>query len=222
MGPTVQGKDEPSGTQELPDYYGPVAKDVLRYCRPEEGVWVDLGSGSGGVGLALARASTSSVIFIDPDVDALMKALHIAQEYGLAARVAAVAGRAEEIPLPDNSVDMVASRGSIFFWKDAPGGLREVRRILRPRARALIGGGLGSTYPRWAEREFFRRMRDGLTKQGPDALRDWRKTRCPEAFRRWARQAPLSNFEVIGEGIPLSENPRPAGGIWLLFGKGLD
>ena len=132
-------------SRELPDWFGPVAEDVLQYCRPERGLWVDLGCGAGGLGLALARSSDSTMVLIDPNPDALTEAIEKAKGSRLGERVVPIAASAENIPLPDGSVDLVVSRGSIFFWDDPPEGLREVYRILRPGCRAMIGGGFGSS-----------------------------------------------------------------------------
>jgi len=196
--------------RELPDYFGSVAQDVLDYCRPARGIWVDLGSGSGGVGLALAETSESAIVLIDPNADALTEGLEKARGSGLGARVLAVVARANDIPLPDGSVDMVTSRGSIFFWEDPPAGLREVYRILRPGARALIGGGFGSSYPDWAHKEFFRRQDEWLTSKGEAATRDWRRTRKLEWLHEQARLADLENSLI--ESTPT--------GRWLLLEKG--
>jgi len=195
--------------KELPDWFVPVAADVLRYREPVEGLWVDLGSGSGGLGLALARASRSSVLLIDPDAKALSEGLDEARRSGVAGRVAAVVGRAECLPLADGSVDLVVSRGSIFFWSDPPAGLREVRRVLRAGCPAMIGGGFGSSYPAWAFEAFFRRIDDSLRAQGDEAVRKWHEPRRPEWL---AAQAAAAGIEAI-----ISTSAPP--GRWLLFEK---
>lgn len=207
--------------QELPDWFGPVAEDVLGYCRPQEGVWIDLGCGSGGVGLALARMSCSTMLLIDPQAESLIEALHKATALGLEDRVMAVVARAESMPLPDCSVDLLASRGSIFFWDDPAEGLHEVYRILRHGARAMIGGGFGTSYPEWAVREFFRRS----------------DSKPPEGITGKARAAPKANGKkaMQGENEPrraewLAAKAHAAGleellveptppGLWLLFEK---
>jgi len=55
--------------------------------------------------------------------------------------VEVLAGRAEEIPLADASVDAVFVAAA-FHWFDADGALAEIRRVLRP------GGGLGLLWNR--------------------------------------------------------------------------
>jgi ubiquinone/menaquinone biosynthesis C-methylase UbiE len=57
--------------------------------------------------------------------------------------VTSVTGTAEEIPLPDASVDVVTV-AQAFHWFDAPRALRDIARVLRP------GGGLAIL---WNERD---------------------------------------------------------------------
>ncbi|MCD6405157.1 MAG: class I SAM-dependent methyltransferase [Planctomycetes bacterium] len=195
--------------RELPDWFGPVAEDVIRYCRPKPGLWVDIGSGPGGLGLALAGASRSACILIEPDSGDLERAVEKAGNLGLGQRVIPIVGRAEKIPLPDSCVDLVASRGSIFYWGDPAEGLREVYRILRPGARALIGGGFGTSYPAWAYEEFMARQRGHLAAEGEEALRAWDEPRSLESLRAAARAAGI-------EEALIDETPP---GNWLLFEK---
>jgi len=158
-------------------------------------------------------------VLIDPNADALRRALDAARQRGIASRAVAVIGSAESIPLPDDSVDVVVSRGSIYFWRDRAGGLREVWRILRPGGRAMIGGGLGSSYPRWARQEFIRRRRESVAAKGPEAVREFAEARSPETFRRLAAEAGLPRFEVVGEGGLGADEPNTGIGIWLRLVK---
>lgn len=212
----------PQSDEKLPDWFLPVAQDVLRRCRPTEGVWVDLGSGSGGLGLALAELSSSLILLIEPNAEAAGQALDEARNRGLWGTVAAIVARAESIPLPDGAVDMVVSRGSIFFWDDPPAGLKEVHRILRPGCPAMVGGGFGSSYPDRALTEFFRRRYEALEEQGQEAIRRWHHPRRPEWLAAQAREAGIADFEVGGKSGPSTENSASTGGMWLVFRKATD
>ncbi len=218
------GESDPA-SRELPDWFDAVAEDVLEYCRPKQGLWVDLGCGSGGLGFALAQVSESAILLIDPNADALAKAVERARASGLSARVVPIVSSAEHIPLAEKSVDLVTSRGSIFFWKDPPQGLREVYRILRPGGRALVGGGFGTSYPAWAHKEFFRRCRDSRPKKENrteeekpaeraerpyETVRPWNEPRRPE----WLAE----QVQAAGIEAALVEPTPP--GLWLLFERG--
>jgi len=208
-------------TDTLPDYYPTVAEDVIAFCGDQgDRVWVDLGTGPGGLGLALVeKVSGGTMVLMDPNADALRRALDAARRRGIASRAVAVIGSAESIPLPDESVDVVVSRGSLYFWKDRAQGLREIWRILRPGGRAMIGGGLGSAYPPWARQEFIRRRRESVAAKGPEAVREFAEARSPETFRHLAAEAGLPRFEVIGEGGLGADEPNTGIGIWLRFTK---
>ncbi len=124
--------------------------------------------------------------------------------------------------MPDESVDVVVSRGSFYFWQDRAKGLREVRRILRPGGHAMIGGGLGRNYPEWARREFINRKRKSADRNGPAAACKFAEARSSETFRRLAEEAGLPAFEVIGEGGLGPDDPKSGIGIWVRFQKETD
>lgn len=223
-GPKSSHPGEPVATRsQLPDHYPFVAADILRDCRPQPGIWVDLGSGSGGVALALAAAedaaaSKSTLVLVDPNADALSEGLRSARAKGLGNRVVAVVGTAEKLPLANDSVDLVVSRGSIFFWQDPVRGLQEVYRVLRPGGKAMIGGGFGSKYPEWARQEITRRRRSSMKPDSEEAKR-FAEVRSPDTFRRWAKDAGLPDFQVTGKGALGADDPRAGLGIWLRLAK---
>ncbi len=205
----------------LPDYYPTVAEDVIAFCGDQGGrVWVDLGAGPGGLGLALLERIPESVMaMVAPNPDALRRAIEGAKERGILSRAIGVIGTAESMPLPDESVDVVLSRGSFYFWQNRAQGLREVWRVLRPGGRAMIGGGLGRAYPLWARQAFIRRRRQSQAGKGPDAMREFREARSPDTFRRLAVEAGVPTFEVIGEGGQEPDAGNAGVGIWLRLTK---
>lgn len=217
-GPRAGNRGGRSDSGALPDYYPFVAEDILRLCRPRDGgLWVDLGSGAGPVGLALATRRRAHIILVDPSDEALASARESAAEKGFGNRIVTLRGRAEELPLTDQSVDLVVSRGSIYFWDDQPKGLSEVYRVLREGGQAMIGGGMGSNYPAWARQEFIHRRHEGVRSKGPEAYERFLWLRDPETFAAWADEAGLPEFEIIGEGGKPPEDPRAGLGIWLRF-----
>jgi SAM-dependent methyltransferase len=205
------------GSDGLPPVYPFVAADILAHCWPVQGLWIDLGCGDGGVGLELARACSGTGSLIDPDEKVLRPATERVRQEGLGERVGAVVGRAEALPIRDNTAMLVVSRGSIFFWGDPPTALREVRRALSPCGQAMIGGGLGSGYPLWAREEFTRRRHASVRSQGPEAWEEFERVRDPETFPCWAREAGLTDYSVVGEGAREPDSDDAGVGIWLRF-----
>ena len=212
----------PPGIQDeraLPSRYPYVVQDVLRLCRPQKGLWIDLGAGKGPMAIALAQATGNPVVMVDPNADALKEGLALARAQNLHDRVFAVVGRAENLPFPDDSADLVVSRGSIFFWENPAKGLQEVHRILRPGGKAYIGGGAGSGYPREAAQRLVEIRKARLQEDTTGKWQRFVALRRPEQMARWAREAGLNRFEVLGAGALSVEDPRVGQGVWLLFEK---
>lgn len=222
---TADHSRAPSGLRaerELPSRHPYNVKDILRYCKPEKGFWVDLGAGRGQLTIPLIEATGSAVVMIDPDAEAMQKGLALAREKGLQDKLLAVVGVAEALPLADDSVDLVASRGSIFFWDDQAKGLKEVYRVLRPGGKAMIGGGAGSGYPASATEKLIEGRKSRM--EGEEAAK-WRRfveLRRPEQMKAWAEAAGLTDYTVMGEGAISAADRRVGQGVWILFAKPSD
>jgi SAM-dependent methyltransferase len=102
-------------------------------------VVLDLGSGAGADVLISARrvAPTGRAIGLDMTDEMLALARANAAEAGVE-NVEFVKGYIEEIPLPDESVDVVISNCVINLSADKPKVLREVARVLRPGGRFAV------------------------------------------------------------------------------------
>ncbi|MCX7427146.1 MAG: class I SAM-dependent methyltransferase [Planctomycetia bacterium] len=215
-------KAAPTGLRserDLPDRYVHVVNDMLKYCQPKKGVWIDLGAGKGPVAILLVEKTGNPVIMIDPNAEAMSEGLDVARKKGLQDRLAAVVGAAEKLPLPDGSVDLVVSRGSIFFWEDPAQGLREVYRVLRPGGKAYIGGGAGSGYPREATEKLIEMRKERMQGEEAEKWKRFVELRRPEQMRRWAQDAGLKEFEVMGAGAISAADTRVGQGVWVMFEK---
>lgn len=143
-------------TMDARDYNVRVMKGFFRKIYPviagqirgrtgvDHGVCVDLGGGPGMLGIEYARLTAAEVEICDPLPGCIEEARTNIVEAGLGHRVTARLGAAETLPYGDASVDLVMSRGSVFFWKDQEKGFGEVQRVLRPGGWAYIGGGFGT------------------------------------------------------------------------------
>lgn len=111
-------------------------------------------------------------------------------------------------------VDLGSGRGQVAL------SLAEVYRVLCEGGQAMIGGGLGNTYPVWARRELIRRRHDDVRRKGPEAYNRFLHLRDPRTFAAWAKEAGIPEFEVVGEGGRPVEDPRAGLGVWLRFERG--
>ncbi|MFH0996122.1 MAG: class I SAM-dependent methyltransferase [Pseudomonadota bacterium] len=124
--------------------YPVIAGQIIARTGVTRGVCLDIGCGGGYLGAALARTTELFVHFFDPSPDMLAIANRTIAESGLEIRADTMQGEVSAIPLPDASVNLAVSRGSIFFWEDLPQAFREIHRVLAPDGWAYIGGGFGS------------------------------------------------------------------------------
>jgi ubiquinone/menaquinone biosynthesis C-methylase UbiE len=122
--------------------YPVIAEQALAWSGIRDGIALDLGSGPGLLSLALAEKSSLAVIALDADPAMSRIAQKTAAES--AGRVIPVTGDVHCMPIRDNTISLIVSRGSIYFWEDRPRAFREIERILRPGGVGLIGGSFGT------------------------------------------------------------------------------
>ncbi len=92
---------------------------------------VDVGCGP-GMAVRLAATRGANVVGVDPAPVMLDVARGTTRRsVGITWKV----GRAESVPLPDASADVVWALSSVHHWPDVRGGVAEVARVLRPGGR---------------------------------------------------------------------------------------
>jgi ubiquinone/menaquinone biosynthesis C-methylase UbiE len=99
----------------------------------DQGDAVDLGCGAGQLVMEMARKAPGlHVTGIDLSEQMLADARRSAQQAGLEERVDFRLGNVEEIPFPDQSLDLVISTFSLHHWTDPVKVLNEIDRVLKP------------------------------------------------------------------------------------------
>ncbi len=122
----------------------PFAAEVVR---PGDSV-LDIGSGSGTDTLIAARLVGASGRVVALDMTAAMRAkLRRNAAVAGARNIDILEGNAEEIPLPDESVDVVTSNGVINLVPDKGRAVAEIARVLRPGGRVQIADIVVGTLP---------------------------------------------------------------------------
>lgn len=92
---------------------------------------LDIACGEGYGTAALARAGAAQIVGVDIDAATVE---HARRKYGIDARV----GRAEQIPLPDRSCDLVVSFETVEHVADPSLFFKEVARVLVPGGTLVI------------------------------------------------------------------------------------
>jgi arsenite methyltransferase len=100
---------------------------------------LDVASGPGATAFLLAAEFGVDVEGVDLGEQSVAKANAKAAEQGIDGQVRFTVGDAEQLPLPDQSVDAVVCECAFCTFPDKPTAARELARVLRP------GGRLGIT-----------------------------------------------------------------------------
>jgi SAM-dependent methyltransferase len=105
--------------------------------RPDD-LLVDPGCGRGGTGLWLARALSARLVGVDFSPAGIELAAARAADFLPAGRATFQVGTFEHTGLPDACAHGAISMDALPFAPDGDAALRELARILRPGARALL------------------------------------------------------------------------------------
>lgn len=112
---------------------------------------LDLGSGTGRFTPALASHFGGPVYGVEPS----SRMRSVAEASATHPDVVYLAGSAERIPLPDNSVDVVLMYLVLHHVADHTAAAVELARVLRPAGRVLIRSTFADRMPRLWWHEFF-------------------------------------------------------------------
>jgi ubiquinone/menaquinone biosynthesis C-methylase UbiE len=112
---------------------------------------LDLGCGTGRFTEGLAARFGAEVIGVDPSNKMLDKARRKLRDQ----RVRYELGRAEAIPLPNDSVDLIFTSMTFHHFDDARLAARECRRVLRDGAPLFVRTGIRDRIPFYPYVEFF-------------------------------------------------------------------
>ena len=124
----------------LGGYYDDIAADCAATLEAADSPEIlEVGPGPGHLAerlLALLPGGRWTGLDIDPSM--LEAAERRLADEGLAGRSRVVEGDVAVLPFEDASFDLVVSSLSAHHWPDAAAGFREIRRVLRPGAVALV------------------------------------------------------------------------------------
>src|SRR5262245_33291501 len=144
--------------------YRRVAEDRAA-AAPTRGVVLDAGCGSGRLAVEIAKRRTDlHVRGIDLEPAMIDVATRHANRENLADRVEFTVADLDDLPLPDNSVDMIVSTASLHHWTDVGAVIASLNRVLRPDGRMWI-------YDlRWVSARSIRTASTGLNRRVDRAL----------------------------------------------------
>jgi ubiquinone/menaquinone biosynthesis C-methylase UbiE len=129
----------------------PVTDALVEYAQPRPGMQVlDLASGTGepAISLAFRVGEQGHVTALDLSADLLAIATGRAQARGLN-NFSTQQADAHSLPFPNDSFDLATSRFGVMFFRDPGLAFRELRRVLRPGARASFLAWGSAEQPYW-------------------------------------------------------------------------
>lgn len=189
--------------------YPLIAEQIMHHTGITSGTCLEIGCGPGYLGAALAAKTDLYTFFLDKSPAMLEFCERTIYENDLRGRAELLPGDVGSLALPDCSVDLIISRGSIFFWEDLPRAFGEIHRVLKFGGTTFIGGGFGNA----AVKESIRQQM-AKRNQGNDRFGD--KMRCnlgPEMRRRFEQglqEAAIDQYTILqDEEI----------GLWIMMQK---
>jgi len=119
------------------EHYRLVALDILHFC--SQGHVLDVGTGPGWL-LVKLNELQPALRLTGADISPAMveKAKRNLAKAGCSPATAVVLAGARHLPFPDDSIECVASTGSIHHWKQPVESLDEIHRVLQPGGHALL------------------------------------------------------------------------------------
>ena len=144
--PTAESMDNPAVADAFNRVAGWPQMRLLRWyvirrilMLTKQGKAVDIGCGPGHLAFELAgQAPDFHLTGIDLSDEVLTQAKNKAVQQGSTHTVNFKKGSAQEIPFPDNSLDLVISTLSLHHWSDPSAVFDEISRVLRPGGFYLI------------------------------------------------------------------------------------
>jgi ubiquinone/menaquinone biosynthesis C-methylase UbiE len=112
-----------------------LAEERVRWIPLASGVVLEIGMGA-GLNLPFYRSTVQRLYALEPS--APLRRMAAARARRARMPVKFLAASAEAIPLPDASMDVVATTWTLCTIGDTGQALREVRRVLRPEGRVIF------------------------------------------------------------------------------------
>lgn len=192
--------------------YPLIARQIKDKFGITEGICLDLGSGPASLSIALAKITDLTIFALDisPEMSSIADA-NIAEEK-LTHRIHTVVANVHDTPFPGCCIDLIMSRGSIFFWEDRPSAFKEIYRILKYGGAAYCGGGFGS---KEMKEEVASRIK--TEKEILNSEREGWKWRVKNNLRKVTVEE--FHAELIRASVP-GTVVRENGGIWVEIKKG--
>ncbi len=152
--------------------YPLLAREIVENYDVKAGKCLDIGTGNAALSIEISKLTGLDIFALDREPEVIEMArnncvLHKVPD----GRIHFLNAPVEDIPLPNGSIDLVISRGSIPFWDDHVSAFREIHRVLAEGGVAFVGCG----FSRYQTLEEVKAMRPAWS---PDVMEErtrWKK-----------------------------------------------
>lgn len=186
--------------------YEDIARSMLERTGITSGKMLDIGCGGGHMGFAVMKIAPLYGNFIDIRPDAINIAASRAKSLNLDNRCYFKVMDVHHLEFPDNTFQLIISRGSMPFWENQIDAFREIYRVLASGGKAYIGGGLGNA-----------KLQESISKK----MEEKGNTEFHK-FRKNSKALPtpmyIKLFNTLNCYYEVIENTGE--GRWFIFGKG--
>ncbi|WP_411682303.1 class I SAM-dependent methyltransferase [Clostridium thailandense] len=179
--------------------YPVIASQIKEKTNINEGTCIDIGCGGGHLGVEMTKISNLFTYLLDISPYVLKVADSRIKSNDFEYRMKAILGDVLNIPFDNETVELVISRGSVWFWKDQVKAFKEIYRVLSKGGCAYIGGGFGNAR---IKKEVFEKMeaRDG---NWEERRKGFVKDNNAEKFNRMLTEANIPSYEIIDDDTGL-------------------
>lgn len=185
--------------------YSVIASQIKEKTNINEGVCLDLGSGGGHLGVEMTKITNMFTYLLDKSPYALKIADNRIESNNFNNRMKTVLGDVHNIPFKDETLDLVISRGSVWFWENQVKAFKEIYRVLSIGGSAYIGGGFGNAR---LKKEVFEKM-EAMEKDWEGRRKSIVKDNCAEKFNRLLNEADIPSYKIIDDDS----------GLWVFIRK---
>ncbi|MCE5213172.1 MAG: class I SAM-dependent methyltransferase [Methanobacterium sp.] len=187
--------------------YPLIASQITYKIGVKEGICIDVGAGPASLSIAMAKITNLKIYAMDVKEEMCKAAERNITQAELSERIITVRGDVHHMPFPDNTADLVISRGSIPFWKDLKTAFKEIFRVLKPDGAAYVGGGFGSHLLK-------EKLKKGLNNEKNKSMEN--NFKIPkidiDKLVKAVNKAGINNYILINDDS----------GLWVLIKKSID
>lgn len=185
--------------------YPVIADDIIQNTKINKGEFLEIGCGGGHLGLQILKKTNMAGFLVDIHPKAVEFATKRIEDKDLSSRATVLVQDVHKLEFPNNSIDLIFSRGSMGFWNDIEKAFKEIWRVLKVGGKTYIGGGLGNFETQKIIKEKMKKID-----------KDW-----PNSIKRNQHQISNEEFQKLFErlGFKYEIKDTLESGRWIILEK---